>query len=681
LGLPSGKPVQARKAERRGLAIFHLSVHDRVSRGAGQSSLASAAYIDRERYVDERTGEIYDFTRLRAPLFTGVYLPKDAPEWGREASSLWNHAEAFEARRDAQLAMLIDIALPHELTFEQNRYLLQDFVRENFVRKGYAAHVAIHPPDHDHRNIHAHVLVTLRKIDAQGFAPTKAEQQENYRNRDAYVEGLRESWEKLANRHLERWGHDERIDRRTLKEQGVDREPTTHLGPTAAAAVHDRADRRELAAVEAELKAVEAEIIDLAAARAERQAREAAAEASKEEARAAGQGAQGTTRELGKTAGDIRLAWSLTHSGPEFGAALKERGPTLARVSAEEARRSERVQAFAKEIGRYARRFAEGELVVVNEFGDAYRIDQRTTGASRDEIDKRLATIDATALPTMTDARIAMRDASRAEWIAGKERERPLTVMEERVAAAALAAQEVAADMLRRFGRAMTGEEFAAGLAQAGVRLARVTAEDERRIDLDRAVAFAVGDAQFVPWVRPDEIVAIDRGGGLHRLSPHRIDLAGFEESLGGNLPSVAEAQSAAAAPTKERDQGQKHGDGFEQQAAPMGPGGADSGMAEPGSVVGRFADGALRLLGGVFEFFFPTKREPPPKLDPEEEYRRWLRAEETRQAREELLRRAPSLDRDERDPEGPDIIEESETWIDGQTRHVRLARGRRRSR
>lgn len=651
------------------MAIFHLSVHDRVSRGAGQSSLASAAYIDREWYRDERTGEVYDYTRLRAPLFTGVYAPKDAPDWARNAAELWNRVEAFEKRRDAQLAMPIDIALPHELTLEQNRYLLQDFVRENFVRKGYAAHVAIHPPDHDHRNIHAHVLVTLRKIDEHGFARTKGEQQDNYRNRDAYVEGLRESWEKLANRHLERWGHDARIDRRTLKEQGAGREPTTHLGPTAAAAVFDRADRAELQKAEAELKAVQAEIVDLAAARAERRAHEAAAP------------------ELGKAAGDIRLAWALTNGGREFAAALQERGLALAWVSAEEAQRSERAHAFAKEIGRYARRFAEGELVAVNEYGDVFQFNQRTTGEeTRGEIAKRLGTIDAAALPTMTDARIAMRDASRAEWVAGNERERPLTAMEQRVAAAALAAQQVAADMLQRFGRAMTGEEFAAGLAQAGVRLARVTPEDGERIDRDRAVAFAVGDTQFMPWVRPGEVVAIDRGGGIHRLSPHRIDLAGVEETLGSeNLPSVAEAQSAAAAAVAERAEGQKQGraglHGYEQTASPMSPGGDDSGMRQPGDAAGRLADGALRLLGGVFEFLFPTRRQPPPKIDPEEEYRRWLKAEQDKQARAELLASRPSLDRDERDPEGPDIIEESETLIDGQTRHVRWARGRRRSR
>jgi MobA/MobL family len=656
------------------LAIFHLSVHDRVSRGAGQSSLASAAYIDRAKHVDERTAAVFDYTRLHAPLFTGMYTPKDAPDWARNAAQLWNRVEAFEKRRDAQLAMPIDIALPHELTLEQNRYLLQDFVRENFVRKGYVAQVAIHSPDHDHRNIHAHVLVTLRKIDEHGFARTKGEQQENYRNRGEYTEGLRESWEKLANRHLERHGHDARIDRRSLSEQGVDRAPTTHLGPTAAAAIFQHADRSELQMAEAELKAVTAEIVDLAAARATRDARKAQEERREDVSRRA-------EPELGKTAGDIRLAWSLTQTGQEFAAALEEGGLMLARVSAEEARQSERTQAFAEEVGRHARRFAGGELVAVDLYGDAYPIDERSTGNPRGEIDKRLGSLDAAGLPSMTEAGAAMREASRAAWIAEKDREQPLTAMEERVAAAWLATQQVAADMLERFGRPLSGGEFADGLAQVGIRLARVTAEDIKQIEIDRAVAFAVGDTQFVPRVREGEVVAIDRAGGIHLLNPHRLDLAGIEQMLGREtLPGVAETQEAATERGERQERGQAPSEGYEQKAAPMGAA-SEPEMRGPADIAGRLADGALKLLGGVFEFLFPTKREPAPKLDPEEEYRQWVEAEEAKRAREELLHGRPPRDRDEIDPGGPDEIEETETLIDGQTRHVRSSRGRRRTR
>jgi hypothetical protein len=135
-----------------------------------------------------------------------------------------------------------------------------------------------------------HVWATLRKIGPEGFAPTKSEQQEQYRNRHEYVEQLREKWECLANRHLERNGYDARIDMRSLKEQGIlDREPEQHRGPTVTAMQREgnvsyiadeiqqrKQDIAELRSLNAEEKRIDAQIIDLQAARAERQAREAA---------------------------------------------------------------------------------------------------------------------------------------------------------------------------------------------------------------------------------------------------------------------------------------------------------------------------------------------------------------------------------------------------------------------
>jgi MobA/MobL family len=270
------------------VASYHLSVHPNVSRGKGQSLVASAAYNARTRLEDERTGEVWDYRHLGAALASGIYAPKDAPDWAHDLGQLVNAVERFEKRSDAQLAMNLDIALPHEQTLEQNRRLMQDFVREQFQRKGYAAHFAIHPPDRDgdERNIHAHVLVTLRKIDEHGFARTKSEQQERYRNRGEFVEGLRESWERLANRHLERNGYEARIDRRSLQEQGIEREPQQHRGPAVTAMERDGTVTRiggeirrrqkhyaELKALAAEEQQIDAQIIDLEARRAERETR------------------------------------------------------------------------------------------------------------------------------------------------------------------------------------------------------------------------------------------------------------------------------------------------------------------------------------------------------------------------------------------------------------------------
>jgi ATP-dependent exoDNAse (exonuclease V) alpha subunit len=214
------------------MAIFHLNARV-VSRSQGHSAVAKAAYIARTQLKDERLNWQLDYRRKGGILFSGIFVPKDAPTWARDRAELWNQAEAAEDRKDSTIAREYEIGLPHELTLEQNRWLVQDFVKANFTRQGYAADVNIHAPDSkgDPRNIHVHILVTDRRLEADGFAADKKERQGTYKERAEAFEALRESWEHHANRHLERHGHAARIDRRTLAAQGIDRTATSHLGP------------------------------------------------------------------------------------------------------------------------------------------------------------------------------------------------------------------------------------------------------------------------------------------------------------------------------------------------------------------------------------------------------------------------------------------------------------------
>ena len=93
-----------------------------------------------------------------------------APSWVYDRNRLWNAAEQAETRKDATLAREIVVALPHELTDQQRQWLVSDFVREAFVRRGLVADVAIHAPDRnsDSRNFHAHILITERTISGVG---------------------------------------------------------------------------------------------------------------------------------------------------------------------------------------------------------------------------------------------------------------------------------------------------------------------------------------------------------------------------------------------------------------------------------------------------------------------------------------------------------------------------------
>src|SRR5271163_4208981 len=141
-------PTPTKEAPPR-MAIFHLNAKV-ISRGKGQSAIAAAAYRSGERLRDEQAGEQKFYTaRAERILFTDIMAPKNAPEWAHDRNALWNHAERAEKRKDAQLAREIEVSLPHELTEQQRQWLVKDFAREAFVRKGYAVDIAIHAPEKD----------------------------------------------------------------------------------------------------------------------------------------------------------------------------------------------------------------------------------------------------------------------------------------------------------------------------------------------------------------------------------------------------------------------------------------------------------------------------------------------------------------------------------------------------
>jgi MobA/MobL family len=263
------------------MAIYHLSAQV-ISRGYGHSAVHAAAYRARADLTDERTGLRHDYSRKAGELlFEGIYAPKDAPEWAHDRAQLWNHVEAFEKHRRAELAREFNIALPCELTLEQNRYVLQDWIRDNFMRKGLIADAVIHAPSEqgDERNMHAHVMVVMRKLDGSEFVHTK-ERFDTYSEKEAAkiaeLEALRESWARIGNRHLERHGFEPTLDHRTLEAQGIEREATIHMGQSATAIERD-GNLSELGGVNREISAEnEQKVIDLAAELAMREARAAA---------------------------------------------------------------------------------------------------------------------------------------------------------------------------------------------------------------------------------------------------------------------------------------------------------------------------------------------------------------------------------------------------------------------
>ena len=174
--------------------------------------------------------------------------------WAREREALWNAAEIAERRSNSRVAREYEIALPHELNAAQREDLSRTFAQQIADRFGCAVDFAIHEPhrEGDERNYHAHLLATTRVIEPGGLGEkTAIEWSDTDRRKAGLVNGadeitqIREAWAGLANERLQELGLEARIDHRTLEEQGIDRQPTVHLGP-AVSAMERRGIRTEV---------------------------------------------------------------------------------------------------------------------------------------------------------------------------------------------------------------------------------------------------------------------------------------------------------------------------------------------------------------------------------------------------------------------------------------------------
>lgn len=233
------------------VAIYHFSAKT-VSRADGRSSVAAASYRSGERIVDERTGEIHDYTRKGGVVDGGVVLP-DGGTMTR--AQLWNGVEAKHKRGDAIVAREFELALPHELTDAQRRVLVDTYSAELADQYGVAVDWNIHAAHGDELNHHAHVLLSACHVSADGTMGKKAVELDPIHCKRAGIlnpmETQRARWERLANDMLQRVGHDVRIDHRTLEAQGItDRLPGVHMGPTATG----MAARGEVSNIEARAK-------------------------------------------------------------------------------------------------------------------------------------------------------------------------------------------------------------------------------------------------------------------------------------------------------------------------------------------------------------------------------------------------------------------------------------------
>ena len=211
------------------MAIYHLHVKV-IGRKSGSSAVASAAYRSASRLRDERLDRSHDFSAKRGVVHSEVLLPENAPEGWNDRERLWNDVEAFEVRKDAQLAREVEFAIPRELSKAQGIELARDFVRAEFVGFGMIADLNVHwdMAEDGMPKPHAHVMLTMRTVDENGFG-----QKVRDWNRTEMVGRWRERWAELANERLAELDIDARIDHRSLEAQGLALEPQSQIGAPA----------------------------------------------------------------------------------------------------------------------------------------------------------------------------------------------------------------------------------------------------------------------------------------------------------------------------------------------------------------------------------------------------------------------------------------------------------------
>ncbi|NTD60286.1 Ti-type conjugative transfer relaxase TraA [Agrobacterium tumefaciens] len=225
------------------MAIYHLSTKP-VSRSSGRSAVASAAYRCAVLLVNHRDGLVHDFTRKEGVEHSEIVLPQGvSADWAFDRSALWNAAEFAEKRKDARVAREFEIALPHELSPEGRLKAARAFAQDLANRYGAAVDFAVHSPSEhgDIRNHHAHVLMTTRQVREAGLGEKTCLEHKNARllangmaTTDMQLRDIRQSWEGIANRQLQREGLDVRIDHRSHAERGLELSPTEHMGVHAS---------------------------------------------------------------------------------------------------------------------------------------------------------------------------------------------------------------------------------------------------------------------------------------------------------------------------------------------------------------------------------------------------------------------------------------------------------------
>lgn len=261
--------------------------HRHATRGNGLSAVGYAAYIGGQKMRDTETGRIYDYRKKQEVAAMKLFVPNGAIGKYEKEEELWNDAQAQERAKDARLALSLILPVPNELSISQVERIMDDFGTFLMGKSGGAVKVALHWKDGNH---HIHVVMTERAFKEDGTWDLKEKKvyaqrpkvengryvydengnavmekvpmlepdpdhpgqmrqiinkkdrnrkmwkritiKSNPVNAPTFFPELREEWAKINNRFLT---EERKMDPRSYKDQGLEKKPGKHLGPSAAA--------------------------------------------------------------------------------------------------------------------------------------------------------------------------------------------------------------------------------------------------------------------------------------------------------------------------------------------------------------------------------------------------------------------------------------------------------------
>ncbi len=208
----------------KSLATWFTPSLQTISRSAGRSAVAAAAYRACVKLIDQTTGLIHDYTKKKGHVETILI-------GSNNISELWNKAEAAENRKNSTVARELMLPLPDQWTDDERRECVRDIAQHLRDTYGVAVSSSIHAPNRHDRNNHVHMMFTTRTVDELGNFGKKTRILDDMKTGE--VSKLREAICKIVNSHAEKLDSDFYVYAGKFSDIDKNHIPTKHIPITA----------------------------------------------------------------------------------------------------------------------------------------------------------------------------------------------------------------------------------------------------------------------------------------------------------------------------------------------------------------------------------------------------------------------------------------------------------------